>query len=84
LNDVAVPWGCHVLTTDLILSGLTPLIGKSVFSFVEFAKCGQADTLKAAIRFKKNNNPDKRSELIHNAIHSAGAAGIELEDSSNI
>ena len=33
-------WGCQTLTTDLIVSGLTPLIGQTVFSYVEFAGCG--------------------------------------------
>ena len=56
VDDASVPWGCQTLTTDLIVPSMTPLIGKSIFSYVEFSKCGQYDTQKAAVRFFNSSN----------------------------
>lgn len=84
VNDASQPWGCQTLTTDLEIAGSAPLYGKSIFSFVEFKQCGQYDTQKAAARFKSNSNPDAPSVLDNCAIHSAKAAGIELDQASNV
>ncbi len=84
VDDASVPWGCQTLTTDLIVPSMTPLIGKSIFSYVEFSKCGQYDTQKATVRFFNSSNWDSESVVTQCAIHSGGAAGIDLDKSKNI